>query len=147
MKTKTVNVLLAALLMAGLAGCGDAGKSAPKASEATAATEKQTEEKPVDVTPAQLAKAYEENTVAADDLYKGKKLRITGKIDDIATGITDEPYLVMKGGNPFMGPQLHFEKDARSAVAKLKKGQQVTVLCTGAGDLAKTPMANDCALQ
>lgn len=101
----------------------------------------------MDVTPTQLAKAYEENTVAADDLYKDKKLRITGKIDEIATGLTDEPYLVMKGGNPFMGPQLHFDKDARSSVAKLKKGQQVTVLCTGAGDLAKTPMAKDCALQ
>ena len=132
-------MLLVACVAALLAGCGESGTPAAKASAV--------EEPPVKVTVAQLAKAYEENTVAADDLYKGKKLLITGKIDDIATGLMDDPYLVMKGGNPFMGPQMHFGKDARAQIAKLKKGQQVTLLCVGGGDIAKTPMNKDCALQ
>lgn len=139
----TTRVICATALTILLAACGNSSTGNASANQEPA----KPEAPPVEVTPVELAKAYEENTVAADDLYKGKKLRISGTISEIATGITDEPYLVMKGGNPFMGPQLHFDKDQRSAIAKLKKGQKIVALCVGAGDLVKTPIAKDCALQ
>lgn len=137
MKTR---VICTAALTALLVACGGNTGSAT-------AEPAQPEAPPVEVTPAELAKAYEENTVAADDMYKGKTLRISGTIDNIATGLTDEPYLVMKGGNPFQAPQLHFGKDHRSSIAKLKKGQKIVAVCKGAGDVIKTPMAKDCVLE
>ena len=139
MKTR---VICAAAISALLVACGGGNTNTTAAAEPA-----QPEAPPVEVTPEQLANAYEENTVAADDQYKGKKLRITGTIAEIATGITDEPYLIMKGGNQFMRTQLHFDKEHRASIAKLKKGQKIIALCNGAGDIAKTPMAKDCTLE
>lgn len=111
------------------------------------ATEAKTEDPPVQVQAKTLAADYEENTVAADQKYKGKKLLITGSVTDINTGITGEPYIVLSSANPFMGPQLHFGKDALDQIAKVKKGAKITALCEGNGDIAKTPMNKDCVLQ
>lgn len=94
-----------------------------------------------------IAKAYNDNTVAADQLYKGKKLKVQGTVAEISTNIMGDPYLQLRGGvNQFMEPQMHFDKGAADQLAKLKKGQQVTAVCEGSGDIGKTPMLNDCSL-
>ncbi len=125
-----------------LGACSESGNSSAAASvtpEPTAA--------PVVVTAAKLAKDYDENTVAADAKYKEKQLQVTGKIVDISTDFAGSPYLTLRGNNEFMGPQFGFSADDAPALAKLKKGQQVTLLCTGRGDVVKTPMSDDCSVQ
>lgn len=98
-------------------------------------------------TPSDLTKAYEANTVAADEKFKGKKFKVTGVINDIRTDFMDNPYLVLNAsGNPFMLPQFSFNKSSKSQLANLQKGNQVTLICTGKGDVAKTPMSGDCTL-
>jgi len=100
-----------------------------------------------EVSAADIAKAYEENTVAADALYKGKRYKVSGKIADISTDFMGAPYLTLRGGvNPFMEPQFAFDKEDLASLAQLKKGQGVTLACTGAGDIAKTPVSKECAL-
>lgn len=102
---------------------------------------------PPSVTARDIALAYAENTVAADQAYKGKRFRVTGVVSDINTDFMGDPYLMLKGGqNEFMEPHFKFTKDDAQELAKLRKGHKVTLECTGLGDFAKTPMSGDCRL-
>ena len=94
-----------------------------------------------------LASAYHENTVAADAQFKGKRFKVTGIVADISTDFTGDPYLVLRGGiNQFMEPKFEFDKSDLEKLAPLKKGNKVVLLCTGRGDVAKTPISDDCSL-
>ena len=97
-------------------------------------------------TAAQVASSYEDNTVAADVQFKGKRVQVTGRITDINTDFLGKPYLVLAGTNQFMGPHFKFEKSDLTVMATLKKGATVKVICTGKGDVVKTPMFEDCEL-
>ncbi|MGY2222441.1 OB-fold protein [Pseudomonas gingeri] len=95
-------------------------------------------------TSAKVSQDYEDNTVAADMQYKGKRVKVTGRITDINTDFLGKPYLVLAGTNPYLGPQFKFEKSDIASLASLKKGTQISVVCTGNGDVAKVPMFEDC---
>jgi hypothetical protein len=97
-------------------------------------------------TAVQVASSYDENTVAADILFKGKKVKVSGRITDINTDFMGNPYLVLAGKNEFLGPQFKFDKADIAVMATLKKGASVQVVCTGIGDVIKTPMFEDCQL-
>ena len=94
-----------------------------------------------------IAKSYNENTVAADQKFKDKKFKVIGTVADISTDLLGDPYVTLRGGvNQFMEPQFGFEKSDSAQLAKLKKGSKVTLICTGKGDVAKTPMSGSCSL-
>lgn len=96
-------------------------------------------------TAAQLTTAYDRNTVAADQQFKGKQFKVTGVVSSINTDFRGRPYVTMQGGvNQFMEPQFSFEDAKDPAIARLQKGSKVTLACTGKGDIAKTPMSEDC---
>ncbi|WP_174998990.1 OB-fold protein [Rugamonas aquatica] len=99
------------------------------------------------VTAHDMAVAYDENTVAADQQFKDKAFKVTGTVAEINTDILGRPYLTLRGGvNEFMEPQFAFDKDAGPQLAKLKRGAQVEMTCTGRGDMAKIPMSDSCSL-
>lgn len=99
------------------------------------------------VTAQTLASAYDANTVAADARFKGKRFKVTGTVSDINTDFTGAPYLTLRGGvNQFMEPQFGFEKSDSQQLAALRKGSKATLVCTGRGDVAKTPMSKKCSL-
>ena len=99
------------------------------------------------VTASDIAFAYNENTVAADQKFKGKKFKISGTVVDINTDFMGDPYITLRGGvNQFMEPQFGFEKSDAAQLANLKKGSKVTLICVGKGDIAKTPMSGSCSL-
>src|SRR5690606_6143056 len=50
----------------------------------------------LEVSAAQLASAYDRNTVAADQKYKGKRLKVTGVVDSINTDLFGNPYSTMR---------------------------------------------------
>lgn len=94
-----------------------------------------------------LARAYDENTVAADAMFKGKKFKVRGVVSDINTDIFGNPYLTLRGGvNQFLEPQFSFDKGSAAQLAVLRKGRTVELVCVGRGDIAKTPMSGDCIL-
>jgi flagellar basal body-associated protein FliL len=96
---------------------------------------------------ADLVRAYGENTVAADELFKGKRFKVQGAVGDINTDFMGDPYLTLDGGgNPYMKPQFAFSASDKAALANVRKGQRVTLACTGNGDMAKMPMSKDCTL-
>ena len=77
-----------------------------------------------------LYSAFEQNEVAADNKYKGKKLAVTGVIEDIGNDILNDSYITLKTGNLIGDVQCYLDK---KEVAKLSKGQVITVIgkCTG----------------
>lgn len=98
------------------------------------------------ITAYQMAKDYEENTVAADQKYKGKQFKVSGTVRDISTDLMDDPYVTMGGTDEFTQPQYAFDKSAKNQLAKIKKGSKITLLCVGEGDVAKIPMSGKCQI-
>ena len=96
-------------------------------------------------TAADLASAYRENTYAADLTFKDKQFKVKGTVANINTDFRGKPYITMKGGaNQFMEPQFALAKSDERFAAALKKGETITLACTGRGDVAKTPMSGEC---
>lgn len=94
-----------------------------------------------------LARAYDQNTIAADQRFKGKRFKVTGTVVDINTDFFGRPYLVLNGGvNQFMNPHFEFDKGQENILANIKKGDRVVLVCKGVGDIAKTPMSDSCIL-
>ena len=99
------------------------------------------------VTAQDLAAAYERNTVAADKEYKGKRYRITGRVESISTSVTGQPYLVLSSGSySLMEPQLTFSKRDLDSIAEIRKGDRISAICVGGGDIIKTAMSRECEL-
>lgn len=99
-------------------------------------------------TAREIAVAYNENTVAADNKFKGKRFEVNGTIADIRTDFMDNAVINLKGGvNEFMEPQFKLAEAEKPKAATLKKGLKVTMSCEGAGDIAKTPMMDDCTIK
>lgn len=98
--------------------------------------------------PSALVEAYQENSVAADQRFKGFRYRVAGWVSDINTDVGGTPYITMEvGPNVIVLPQFRFSKDAIPELAKLKKGTAVMVECVGAGDIMKVPISRNCILQ
>ena len=96
------------------------------------------------VTARELAAAYEENTVAADQRFKDKQFKVSGVVASIDTDITDTPYITLSTGG-LMDPQFEFAESDKNQLASLKPGARVTLVCVGQGDIAKVPMSNSCS--
>jgi len=145
-----------ALCLVSLIGMGSASKTsydnykekaAAQSSSSNAPPKQQVQSEPMKAyTSAKVAQDYDDNTVAADMQYKGKRVKVSGRITDINTDFLGKPYLVLAGTNQFTGPQFKFDKSDMSSLATLKKGAQVSVVCIGKGDVVKTPMFEDCEL-
>lgn len=97
------------------------------------------------VTAVELSRAYAENTVAADAKFKGKKFKVTGVVEDINTDFMGNPYLTLRGVNQFMPGQYGFSKSDNESLSQVRKGNRVTLVCTGQGDIAKMPSSKDCS--
>lgn len=115
-------------------------------SEAEKAEEAQALETLPSYTSRELAEAYESNAVAADQKFKGKRFKVSGKVTNISTDFLGRPYLTMQGLNQFMEPQFSFAKSALDQIARINKGMTLTLVCEGNGDIAKTPMSSNCQI-
>src|SRR5271157_1783695 len=99
-------------------------------------------------TATDMAWAYKENTVAADTKFKGKRFRVIGTINDINPNFLGNPFLVLDGGvNAFSDPQFDFDKSDLSTFAHLHKAMRVSLICTGQGDIVKTPLSDNCSME
>lgn len=97
------------------------------------------------VSAQQLAQAYDRNTVAADQQFKGKRFKVTGVVGSINTDLFGNPYVTLRGGvNQFMEPQFELNDAHANYAAELQSGMHISLICTGSGDVAKTPMSRDC---
>lgn len=133
-------------IFAGTVGAlGAAGEAERKAEMQSPATEISKAEvvDAVAVDAATLHQAYAANEIAADQLYKGKPLKVTGKIAEIASDVTDEPVVSLRVSE---FESVHATGLPKDVAATLAKGQTITVTCIGAGEMIGTPVLSDCKL-
>lgn len=147
MKARTIAVALAFLAAAACTPPSGqpAATDAPAADAAAAPAEPKAEEPAIAVTSLELAAAYEENEIAADQKYKGKRLEVTGTITGIDSDLMDKPVVQLETKNPFMSAGasgLPVE-----VAATLKKGQKITLICTGNGEVMTMPQLNECVVK
>ena len=85
------------------------------------------------ISPSQLVREYDANEVAADQKYKGKRLTVSGSIDDIGKDIMGTAYITLSSNHMFRDVQCFFPDVRAGQVAGLSKGQTVTVtgVCNG----------------
>lgn len=92
----------------------------------------------------EVAKAYEDNQVGADQKYYKKMLYLKGRVESINSGLGNEPYLALNGSNQFLNPQVHFDEPNIDKISNIKKGEVFTFVCVGNGSIVGTPMFKDC---
>lgn len=98
-----------------------------------------------EVSAQQLAQAYDRNTVAADQQFKGKRFKVSGVVDSINTDLFGKPYVTLRGGvNQFMQPQFKLDSAHVNYAASLQQGMRIVLECEGRGDVAKIPMSDEC---
>lgn len=92
----------------------------------------------ISVSAEDLWNSYEENSVNADTLYKGKMLSVTGTISDITQdALTKNPCIALSTGDSFnLYPiQCFFggSDDTVATISELRDGQEVTIVgkCQG----------------
>lgn len=93
-----------------------------------------------ELTASELLVAYDENEVAADQKYKGKKILITGKVESIGKDIMDDSYVVLEGDGYFLN--VHCTMKDENTAASMKKGRIYTLLgeCEGGSVLGGVVM-------
>lgn len=137
---------LALMLVAMASGERASSKPAPTSSSQSQPAKVVAPVEPLlEVSAQQLAQAYDRNTVAADQQFKGKTFKVTGVVDSINTDLFGNPYVTLRGGvNQFMEPQFKLDDAYANYAAGLQSGMRVSLICIGGGDVAKTPMSKDC---
>ncbi len=140
-------VWLALVLVAMASGDRPSGKAATNSSNQTQPAKVAAPAEPmIEVSAQQLAQAYDRNTVAADQQFKGKRFKVTGTVDSINTDMFGNPYVTLRGGvNQFMEPQFELDDAHATYAAGLQSGMRISLICTGHGDVAKTPISKGCA--
>jgi len=127
--------------------CFLAAGSIEDSSSKTSTSTPTPEEPPINVSAERLFEAYQRNEIAADSVYKGKTLEVTGTVTSINKDIADSPYLMLATSNEFMGVHADLQGNQMSAAATLTPGSVVTVVCQGEGMILGSPMLKDCAFR
>jgi hypothetical protein len=71
-----------------------------------------------------LAELYKANEVAADDNIGGRKVEVTGTVQDITKNFANDVVLKLESGNRFMPVSLSMADSEKSQASKLKKGRR-----------------------
>jgi hypothetical protein len=98
-----------------------------------------------ELTSEELYIAYQQNEVAADEKYKGKKLAISGEIENIGKDIMDNPYVSFKV-DVLENVTCYFSKDNTNALSNLKKGQVVTLTGECRGITLQNVVIKECQI-
>jgi putative nucleic acid binding protein len=101
--------------------------------------------RPVSVTAAQLYDAYQDNEVQADMQYKDKRLLVSGRVDKVSKDVMDKPFVSLSTSNMFMSILAYDMPE--NAVATLRKGTALTLLCRGQGMTIGSPILRDCSIE
>ena len=127
----TITVIWGVILIIGILGEEEPNNietSVQPASSVTASESKNS--KPsvevIEIDYRTLYDEYEENSIAADEKYKGKTLKITGEIDEISKDIFHKPFITIQL-EYLKNIRLNFKNTEEPKLAQLSKGQTITV--------------------
>lgn len=89
---------------------------------------------------------YDANEVAADNRYKGKTLRVTGRVLSVEKNLNGAAVLDMASGNPIFRTMATLQLAETQRAAALTRGNTVVLECTGGGRMMRMPQLEDCEL-
>lgn len=101
----------------------------------------------VEVTAEALYRDYHANEVAADDKYKEKRLKISGKIEAIEKDAFDNIVVRLETGQMFQSVHATLQASEKSAAAKLEKGKSIALECKGEGMIIGSPKVASCLVR
>ena len=99
----------------------------------------------MELTASELYRAYEANEVSADQQYKGKRLLITGVVENIGKDVMDNPYVALKI-DFLKGVNCYFDDENNKVLSQLNKGQKIQIIGTCAGLTLTDVVVRDCEL-
>lgn len=130
------------LTCGGLAAVGGAAAKKAKEERLAQVQSEQAATPALQVSARELGRAYERNEVAADQIYKGVRMEVTGTIQALGKGLGDDIYVSLDSGLPLRDVRCSFNDEEGAAVAQLTKGQKVTLSGTGAGLMMSVQLRN-----
>lgn len=89
---------------------------------------------------------YDANEVAADNQYKGKPVRVTGRVLAVEKNLMGAAMVDLTSGNQFFRTIAILTPDATPRAALLSKGDTVLVQCKGGGMMMRMAQLDDCVL-
>lgn len=98
------------------------------------------------VTARQLSGSYETNEVAADGYYKGRMLKISGRVERIGKDILDQRYILLRGSDELHGVQCVFPDSADRQLAEVRPGTEAVIVGTCRGLALLNVVVFDCRL-
>ena len=105
------------------------------------------EVKVLPVTAVELISAYASNEVEADKEYKGKLLEIEGSILDVGTGLTEDIIVQLGAEESLLNILVKVKKISSLTNMKGMRGQKVTVICKGSGEISGWPLLTSCTFK
>ena len=140
-----------ALLLFGLVGLvlggflfSRAGSGRGESVDPTLAPPSEDAEGVITVGAIRLWRDYDANAVAADNIYKDRTLRVTGRVLAIERPFTELVMLTLAGGNPVFHTMAALDTSETQKAAVLAKGDMVTLQCIGEGAMMRMPQLKDC---
>tara|TARA_A100001035_G_scaffold154461_1_gene121917 strand:- start:72 stop:509 length:438 start_codon:yes stop_codon:yes gene_type:complete len=92
-----------------------------------------------------LFNAYDKNSVAADAKYEDKIVKVSGTVQSIGKDIMDTAYLVIGGSGFLDGVQCMLPRGQEGLVARVSKGQYVTLKGKVSGQIMGNVIVNNCS--
>ena len=92
-----------------------------------------------------LFNEYDKNSVAADAKYEDKIVVVSGTIQSIGKDIMDTAYLVIGGSGFLDGVQCTLPRGQEGLVARVSKGQYVTLKGKVSGQIMGNVIVNNCS--
>lgn len=84
--------------------------------------------KVIKISAEKLYKAFDDNSIAAEEKYKGKLVQVSGKIDSIDESFWGTPYVRLKADDyGFTSVTCYFSSSDKSELASLQKNQSITI--------------------
>ena len=89
------------------------------------------EAEPRPIAAARIVNDYEINEVAADQVYKGKRVSLIGSVGEIKKDLLDTPYVTLDEQDlGLRGVQAFFDNDAVPQLSALRQGEVIRVVGT-----------------
>ena len=102
-------------------------------------------EPPIAVTAQEIAKAYDDNEVAARERFKDRSILVSGVVDSITLNISDEPVVNLSVPHTILGVSLEFASGQEQTIATLAKGKTISVTCTEITEVLGAAGLDNCA--
>jgi hypothetical protein len=145
-----ITLVTAAFFVQQISGCccrpDDFAPPTASSARAPAKPRPKPPEPEISVSAMELHEEYDKNEVLADELYKGKKLMVSGQVASIDKDLMDNIVLRLKTKNMFQSVSAFTKPEMRSQVVRMSKGENTVVVCRGAGMIVGSPVLRDCTV-